>query len=162
MKKAGYDVPTLEETGGIDMVMRNPNHREMLLLLYARMVGNMKGLTDAMKVSILNILAQGLATNDSPEELVKKLSAIIPLARAATIARDAVIMAFAEGQLTEFESWGVTQVGIEAEVIWQTIGDEKVCTRCHAMEGKVFTISEARGKIPLHSHCRCSWVLVKS
>jgi SPP1 gp7 family putative phage head morphogenesis protein len=157
MQKAGYDVPTMEESGGITTSMQNPKHHDLVTLLYLRIVNDMKGVTEAMKASILFILAQGLAANDSAEVLAQKLTAVIPLKRAEMIARNAVIIAFAEGQLTEFELWGVDEVGIMAE--WQTMLDEKVCSRCSAMEGQLFTIDEARGMIPLHPNCRCLWIL---
>ena len=74
------------------------------------------------------------------------------------IARTAIIMAFAEGQLTEFENWGVT--GVTAEVEFATAGDDKVCNKCASMEGQVYTIAEARGVIPIHRNCRCMWLPV--
>jgi SPP1 gp7 family putative phage head morphogenesis protein len=158
LRKVVKEIPTIDESGGIRITMQNPKHNDLIALLYIRIVNELKGLTESMKASILYILAQGITAGDSAEVLAEKLSAIVPLARAEMIARTAIIMAFAEGQLTEFENWGIKEVSLLIE--WQTVGDEKVCLRCAKHEGEVFTIAEARGKIPLHPNCRCSWSII--
>jgi SPP1 gp7 family putative phage head morphogenesis protein len=66
------------------------------------------------------------------------------------------IHAHAEGQLDSFEDLGVRELGITAE--WSTAGDERVCPRCSALEGHIYTVEEARGMIPQHPGCRCSWI----
>jgi SPP1 gp7 family putative phage head morphogenesis protein len=41
-----------------------------------------------------------------------------------------------------------------------TAGDLRVCPMCQGLNGKVYTIKEARGLIPVHPQCRCAWVPV--
>lgn len=66
-----------------------------------------------------------------------------------------IVSAHAEGQLDGYELLGVDEV--EAEVEWVTAGDNKVCSRCSAMSGKVYKVEESHGLIPLHPNCRCMW-----
>lgn len=66
------------------------------------------------------------------------------------------IHAHSEGQLDAFEELGVKELGVKAE--WSTAGDDRVCVECASMEGKVFSMEEARGLIPLHVACRCAWI----
>lgn len=75
--------------------------------------------------------------------------------RAEAAVRTAVIRAHAEGQLDGYAALGVESVGLAAEFV--TAGDQRVCPRCEGYEGAVFFMSEARGMIPLHPGCRCSW-----
>lgn len=68
------------------------------------------------------------------------------------------ISAHAEASLNAYEEAGVQGVQTEAE--WLTAGDSRVCPDCRRMEGRVFEISKARGMIPLHPQCRCSFIPV--
>jgi len=49
---------------------------------------------------------------------------------------------------------------VKKEVELSTAGDERVCATCEGLEGETYTIDEARGVIPLHPLCRCSWIPV--
>jgi len=177
MKKAGYDVPTIEETGGIMIVLGMPMHVEKLALLYTRTFNELKGVTDAMHQQISRILAQGLADGDSSLLLAKKLVATINgkgalelgitdslgrfisvQRRAEMIARTETIRSFTESSLQEYKNWGVEGLNVQAE--WRTAGDARVCPICESMEGKVFTLENASGKIPAHPNCRCIFLPV--
>jgi len=76
--------------------------------------------------------------------------------RALTIARTEIIRAHAEGQLDTFEKLKVEKLGVMAE--WSTAGDDRVCGLCSDLEGVVITVREARGIIPRHPNCRCTYV----
>ena len=76
--------------------------------------------------------------------------------RARAIARTEVMFAHAEGQLDCFQRLGVEELGIMAE--FSTAGDDLVCTKCLPYEGKEYTVDEARGLIPIHPNCRCTWI----
>jgi SPP1 gp7 family putative phage head morphogenesis protein len=76
--------------------------------------------------------------------------------RALTIARTEVIHVHAEGQLDSFEDLGVDELGVEAE--FSTAGDDLVCPQCEALEGNTYSVDEARGIIPVHPNCRCTWI----
>ena len=41
---------------------------------------------------------------------------------------------------------------------WSTAGDDMVCPSCGELEGVIMTVKEARGLLPYHPNCRCSWI----
>ena len=75
--KAGYPVPTIEASGGIEAVMASPFHVDRLGVLFTRTFQEMEGITAAMDTQISRILAQGLADGDNPRVLARKLVATI-------------------------------------------------------------------------------------
>lgn len=172
LQRAGFDVPSIEATGGIDISLSTPFHLDRLELLYTRTFNELKGITDAMDQQISRVLAQGIADGDNPKLLARKLTStingtkagelgltdtlgrFIPAERRAVIiARTEVIRAHHQATIQEYRNWGVEGVVIKVE--WVTAGDDRVCERCQALEGQVFTLDEIEGKIPLHPQCRC-------
>lgn len=127
-------------------------------LLGTRAFEGMKGLTAQMKSELNRVLAQGIADGRGAEDIADQIAERVGVSeeRALRIARTEVIHAHAEGQLDSFQELGVEELGIMAE--WSTAGDDRVCPRCQKFEGKLFTIQKARGLIPLHPNCRCSWI----
>jgi SPP1 gp7 family putative phage head morphogenesis protein len=175
MKKAGLDIPSIDDSGGINIVMGLPFHIDRLGLLYSRVFTDLQGITTAMDSIISRILTQGLIDGDGPALLARKLVAaingtglgdlaiidkigrFIPAAvRAEMLARTEIIRAFAEAELVEFANWGIEGVSAQAE--FQTAGDDRVCPICASLQGKVFTLAEASGVIPVHTRCRCCWL----
>lgn len=175
LKKAGYNVPSIDDSGGINTVMMGPLHADRLGLLFTRVFSELKGITAAMDTQISRILAQGIADGDGMKLLARKLVStingtkmgelgitdslgrFIPASRRAMVlARTEIIRAYADATLQEFANWGVEGVNAKAE--WSTAGDDRVCEKCAPMEGKVFTLEEAAGKIPFHPQCRCCWL----
>lgn len=69
--------------------------------------------------------------------------------RTETIARTEASRANAEGALNVYESEGV-----DAEWVAVT-GNDFDPENCQDNDGKVFTIAEARGMIPVHPNCEC-------
>lgn len=177
LRQAGFDVPSLVETGGIEASMSAPFHVDRLGLLFTRTFNELKGITDAMDQQISRVLSQGIADGLNPKTLAKQLNAVIrgggadlgitdtlgryisAERRAQILARTEIIRAHAEAQLQEFENWQVEGVTVEAE--WITAGDNRVCEQCANLEGSVFTIEQAHGMLPLHPSCRCAWLPFK-
>lgn len=172
MKRAGLDVPGIEESGGISMLMDLPFHLDRLALLYIREYNELKGITDAMSQQISRILAQGMADGDGAVLLARKLIATIngqglgdlgikdtlgryiPAKRRAEIlARTELIRAHHQATIQEYRSWGVLGIKVQGE--WKTAGDDRVCPACASMEGRIFTLDEIEPLIPLHPQCRC-------
>jgi len=172
LKKAGFDVPTIDQTGGIEISMSTPFHMDRVGLLYSRVFSGLKGITTAMDTQISRILAQGIADGDNPRLLARKLvSAIngtgmgdlaltdtlgrfVPAARRAEmLARTEIIRAHHNATIQEYRNWGVEGVKVKAEFV--TAGDDRVCDRCGALEREVFTLDRIEGMIPLHPQCRC-------
>ena len=127
--------------------------------LFTRSFLLLKGVTDTMDSQLSIILAQGLADGLNPVAVARNMMKAIDKLekiRALAIARTEIIRAHAEGQLDSFEKLGVEEVGVLAE--WSTAGDDKVCEQCDALNNVVLTVKEARGMIPRHPNCRCSWI----
>jgi SPP1 gp7 family putative phage head morphogenesis protein len=172
LQAAGFNVPSLFESGGIDAVWGLPFHIDRLGLIFSRAFNELKGITAAMDSQISRILAQGLADGDAPALLARKLvSAIngsgmgdlaltdtigrfIPAMRRATIlARTEIIRAHHVATIQEYRNWGVEGIVVKGE--WKTAGDDRVCERCASLEGRIFTLDEIEGMIPFHPQCRC-------
>jgi len=172
LKKAGYDVPSIETTGGIEISMSTPFHIDRLGLLYTRIYTDLKGITDQMDSIISRILAQGIADGDGPTLLARKLVATIngegigdlgltdtlgrfisARRRAEILARTEIIRAHHVATIQEYRNWAAYDVIVKGE--WQTAGDDRVCTKCESLQGKVFDLDTIEGMIPLHPQCRC-------
>ncbi len=129
-----------------------------LELLYTRAWTELQGVTDTMGQQLSRSLADGLVAGRNPLDIARQMTkevANLSRARAQLIARTEVIRSHSEGMLDSFEELGAEGVVVMAE--WMTAGDEKVCEICAPNEGKVMTVDEARGLIPYHPNCRCTW-----
>lgn len=136
-----------------------PETTSKIELLATRSFEGMRGITGQVAADLNRILAQGIADGINPREIARQMQASIgslTRRRAETIARTEVIHAHAEGQLDAFTKLGVEELGVKAE--WSTAGDDRVCPFCAEREGQTYTIEEARGLIPLHPNCRCTWI----
>lgn len=69
--------------------------------------------------------------------------------RATLIARTETLRAHNEGRMVFYREVGVTHVE------WLTAHDERTCSACAPLDGKVFGIEEVVGP-PRHPGCRCS------
>lgn len=167
------DIPTIDETGGIDIGLNNPFHMDRLGLLYTRVYSELKGVTDAMDQAISRVLAQGMADGDGPKIIARKVVAVIngkdmgelgitdtlgrwipAQRRAEMIARTEVIRAHHQATIQEYMNWRWEKVYIQAEVV--TAGDKRVCPKCTAMaKGGPYTLEQAMNLIPYHPQCRC-------
>jgi len=167
----GFNVPSIEAIGGVGISMSTPFHMDRVGLLYTRVYNDLKGITDTMATQISRILAQGMIDGDGPKLLARKIAAVITgkgdtlaltdslgrfipaMRRAEVLARTEIIRAHHVATIQEYRSWGV--VGIKVRAEWQTAGDSRVCERCASLQGKIFTLDEIEGMIPLHPQCRC-------
>ena len=71
------------------------------------------------------------------------------------VAATEVSFAVNNGRLQEMESSGVV-----ARVRWVVVSS-RPCPDCAMMNGRVFTFSEAKGLIPYHVHCYCTWEIAE-
>lgn len=172
LDKAGYRVPSIETTGGIEISMSTPFHLDRLGLIYSRAYDELRGITAAMDTQISRVLAQGLADGDGPSLLARKLvgtingvgmgdlaltdtlGRFIPARRRAEVlARTEVIRAHHVATIQEYRNWAVEGVVVQAEL--RTAGDGRVCERCASLEGQIYTLDEIETIIPVHPQCRC-------
>lgn len=119
-----------------------------------------------------HIVTQGRAKGYKPAFIARSLGAwvstVMPKRLILSIDHETTA-AFTEGQLDAFEELGVEEVG--ADVEFTTVAGSgasekemirlRVCPKCRKNAGLVFTITEARGVIPVHPRCRCRWVVVR-
>lgn len=147
---------------------RQPVAKETVKLLAGRTFDDLNGVTEAMSTAMSRTLTDALVQGKNPREVARELNAKVSgigETRSLMIARTELIRAHAEGQLTAMEALGVEDVGVAVE--WHTSHIYSVdkkgnpispCELCIPMEGVVLTIAEARGMIPRHPNCMCSWV----
>ena len=170
--RAGYSVPTMEATGGIEASMSTPFHIDRVGVLFTRVFADLKGITDAMAHHIGRVLAQGMIDGDGPRLIARKLISVIngkdvgelgirdslgrfipAKRRAELLARTEIIRAHHLATIQEYRNWGAVGVKVRAE--WATAGDDRVCARCASLEGVVYTLDAIEAMIPLHPLCRC-------
>jgi len=178
LQKSGFNVPSIAETGGIEISLATPFHIDRLGILYSRVFNGLKGVTTAMDTQISRVLAQGIGDGDNPRLLARKLVStingtgmgdlgitdslgrFIPAQRRAEIlARTEIIRAHHQAMIQEYRNWALEGVYVKAE--WTTAGDDRVCKKCKAKvtdkDGNniIYTLDEIEPMIPLHPQCRC-------
>ena len=155
MRRAGAEVAPR----WIDAAFARPIHADRAGILYTRTFKALQGITDEMDKQISRILADGMIEGVNPLEMARRMTDRVDKigrTRARVLARSEVINAHAESSLNAYAEAGLEGVSARAELA--TAGDGRVCERCQALEGKVYTIAEARGLIPVHPGCRCAWL----
>lgn len=138
---------------------------EKVKLLAGRSFDDLEGITERMSRDMVRGLTDGLVRGMGPREIARELADDVGISqgRALLVARTEIVRAFADGQLTALEELGVEEVGVMVE--WSTsglgetaLGNPSPCEKCAEMQGVVLKIDEARGLIPLHPGCLCSWI----
>lgn len=154
LKSKGLQLPEQR----IVQMFNAPIHAESLEALFMRNFNELKGITDAMSQQIMRELADGMARGYNPKKIARLINNRIDkigITRARMLARTEVIRAFNDAALNQYQQAGITQV--EPEVEWLHAMD--ACESCVSMAQKgPYKISEARGLIPWHPNCRCSWI----
>ena len=143
----------------VDTAFNRPIHADRLGLAFMRAYNELEGITEAMDQQISRALAQGLADGLSPRDIARNLNNRVDkigITRARTLARTEVVSAHAEASLNSYEEAGIEGVEVEAE--FSTADDDLVCPECDALQGRTFTMDEARGMIPVHPNCRCTFI----
>ena len=164
-RRAGIPAATpgplaLPDFRSVDFVLREPRHADALQAIFGRNLRELDGVGRAYEQRIQRALADGLANNWTPDRIARTIregTKGITGARAKTMANTEIVRAHAEGTLNRFDQLGVETVGVVVEMEFTTAGDNRVCASCEALEGELFTITEARGVIPVHANCRCRW-----
>jgi len=143
----------------IDAAFNRPVHADRVGLIYTRAYSELEGITAAMDQQISRILGRGIAEGRGPMAIARDINERVDeigITRARMLARTEVIAAHADASLNAYEEAGVEGVEVEAE--FSTAGDDQVCPECEDLEGQVFSLDEARGKIPVHPLCRCAFI----
>lgn len=156
MRREGMDVP---EDANLQRVLQLPIHQRKLELLFTRNFTELEGITEASAQQMRRQLAEGLAQGENPRKVATRLNDRVDnvgVHRSRVLARTEIIRAHSEATLTRFEQFGIEGVAGKAE--FATAGDRRVCPVCAGLEGQVFSVEEARGVIPVHAMCRCTWL----
>ena len=154
LRALGIDIGTPR----LGLTLAGPRHADALGLLFTRNFAELQGITLTMEQQIARALVDGLAQGLGPAAIAQNMNDLVRLGRvrSLTLARTEIIRAHAEATLNRFQDFGLDRVQGRAEFL--TAGDERVDDECGSLEGQEFTIDEARGIIPVHPNCRCTWL----
>jgi len=150
-------------------ILNDPVHSDALSRLYNvnydALQTVINATNDDMAILLRQTLTQGYADQLTIRQLSKAIQEVIEgrinavaMHRSRMIARTEIIAAHADATLNTFQNRGILTVRGNAEIL--TAGDNRVCSLCEGLQGAVFSIARARGVIPLHSQCRCTWIPV--
>lgn len=168
LSQQGIDVSNLDP----DRLLRKPFFRKSLTRLIHRQYDLLHTAQldtgNRIQQAIRKELIEGYAHQRTPAQMRRRLTTAINGAirngknvgqlRTATIARTEIIRAHAESTLDLYEQTGQTKVQLKAE--FTTAGDIRVCPICISWAGTTLPIKQARGIIPIHPNCRCTWLPV--
>jgi SPP1 gp7 family putative phage head morphogenesis protein len=157
MQRQGIQIP-VGVGEGLD-IFRLPVHQDALELLYTRQFEDLRGVTREMSTQISRVLTEGLAAGKNNRAIVKEMVdrvEKIGVTRGNTIVRTEIIRTHAEATLNRYDQLG--QVRVTALVEFATAADP--CPICKELNGREYTTQEARGVIPVHPNCRCTWLPV--
>lgn len=157
LRRGGATVANSWISGALD----RPIHADRMGLIFTRTFSELEGVTQAMDAEISRVLAKGLADGEGPQAIARSLTdrvEKIGRTRARLIARTETIATHATATLNSYREAQIEGVVIESE--FTTAGDDAVCPECEALEGRVYSMEEAEGVIPVHPNCRCAWLPV--
>lgn len=141
------------------LVRRDPQTAARFRSLIARADEDAKAIAATLEARALSVAAEALASGASPKQLYARVNReVIALGRQRSelFVHQTMVRAAAEGQLDAFAALGKTEVSIWAE--WVRMAN--ACPLCvKASKRGPYKIEKARGLIPLHVRCRCSWRL---
>jgi len=155
--------------------IRQVSNSYTLKTLKQKTLSDLTTIVQAVKGRILSDLSILLVRSASEKEIYRTLQKTmqnIGVLRSRTVARTEVVRSQSYGLLDAFQEFGITEVKILAEthksvtsnanVEYISSSDYKVCPLCKPFDGKVMTIQEAYGLIPVHPNCRCSFIGVSA
>lgn len=157
LRQAGFDVPDMS----VDAVLNRPIHRSTLQTMYRRHFRALEGVTQEMDRQMSRTLTEGFAQGHHPRKMASALNDRIDkigITGARRVAQTETIRTHAEATLNSYERSETEQVVKETE--FSDSDDERVCEDCEDLDGTTYTVEEARGVIPVHPNCRCSFIPV--
>lgn len=172
MSRAGYQVPPINDAGGVDALMVQPIHQDMAKILGMEMRTNIQTTATNMNMIIGKLLNGAVPAGRDPsviaDQITKIMTNLIPdvplpeinerfmsgMQRTIQIGRTGVVKSHHIATIKEYEQWGVEGVQVMAEFV--TAGDDRVCERCKTLEAKgPYALEEVITMIPAHYGCRC-------
>lgn len=132
----------------------NPNTFNQAAIDYAKeyRYTYIRDITETTRKQTQDAMVTWMQSNQSLDVLESQLAGIFGEARAARIAATETTRAFAQGNMTAWESTGFVTSGE-----WMTSRDEKVCLICASHDGEHVGIGDIDAAPPNSSHpgCRC-------
>lgn len=155
----------IAETETLSAVFRAPQHADAAGMLFTRAFRELEGVTSAMGQDMSRELADGLLQGENPRKIARRLNDRVDnvgLHRGRLIARTETIRAHNEAALNRYDDVQERIDGVTTLAEHLTAGDRRVCPICAGLAGSTYTVEQARGRIPVHPRCRCTWVPVRS
>lgn len=144
--------------GYIKNAITRTRHAEAMRQIHSRTYEELAGIgkeaARQMGVAMAEALASGRGVAEIAAAIRDRVDKI-GKARSRLIARTEVISAYNEAEIGVYEDAGLKGIRLIPE--WLTAEDMRVCPQCEEMSQRSWTIETARGVLPLHPRCRCSW-----
>lgn len=124
--------------------------------LRQRTFDDLEGITKEMSDQISDVITVGYARNVSPLKMALNIVdrvQKIGLTRALMLVNNEISRAYNEGILDSMEALGETKLGVNVE--WHTTSAP--CEICAPLDGMILSLQEARGLLPRHVNCLCSF-----
>lgn len=174
LERAGFDLsrfgPDALAQASILGSFNSPIHAEAVEMIYTRVFEDLKTVMGAMNGDIRRKMAdilrteisRGFAEGKGAETIARGIARSIfssvdriGINRARLITRTEIIRAHHLATIAEYrQADSELKVTVQAE--FSTARDERVCPDCASLEGRVFTLDQIEGMIPLHPQCRCA------
>lgn len=137
-----------------------PIHRRTIETLLQRNMRALEGVTNATSREVGRVLADGLVSGQNPRQIARDINDRIDavgINRARTHSRTMIVESYNDATLNRYEQIMGEDGAVTLQAEWLTADDDRVCPDCQGMSGEILTISEAKGMIPFHPNCRCTW-----
>ena len=147
------------------VAIQQPDHSNAIAALILLLSTQLMGVRINLVGQLLQRYQQANGASDAKAALRDR---ILKAGRTPTdgIAGDGVVRGYNDALLNAYEAAGVDFVGvIDEKAFLQTAEDDRVCRRCYDASqvtdngygAGIYTISQARGLLPLHGRYRCRW-----
>lgn len=148
---------------GVAISFDMPIHQRTLAALFDRNHAALRGVNDATRKEVARILGDAMLEGRNPRDAAREINDRIDkigITRARTHSRTMIVGTYNEASLRRYEQLMGADASVTVLVEFTTAGDDRVCPECESLEGRTYSVREARGVIPVHANCRCTWVPV--
>ena len=169
-KQAGIEY--WEERERPQVLVQQDDHRDEIAALLLLLLSDWQGIQQASQAQALRAFVDSLDAGDAPGAMRAKVrDRLMKIGRTRTglMVASYVVTAVNAAILARAQHLGVGFVVLEEELEFVTAGDNRVCRRCRGLAVRdngygpgIFTLSQARGVIPVHALCRCRWRIARS
>lgn len=159
--QAGYPVQSIEDEGGIELVLQKDQHRKRMSALIAECRQELEGIAAAVRQQVSRRLTdvlvlgeintQALVTLAGSRDLVNAVNNRVDKVggtRGKIEARTRTIKAVNQAAAQEYKDAGIEELAVKVE--YRTQDDSKVCPECARLHDKVFAVHDIESIIPVH------------